>query len=93
MQSYLKQPHLLLIYSVIVISQPFQSPSPKVANIRHVTVIGVDGMSPDGLRNALTPNMDSLMKHGSHTLQAPAVLPANSSVLLTLEDMLETNFL
>ncbi|MDN5210440.1 alkaline phosphatase family protein [Fulvivirgaceae bacterium BMA12] len=45
----------------------------------HLIVIGVDGMSPDGIINAETPVMDQLIKEGSHTLNARGVLPTSSS--------------
>lgn len=47
--------------------------------IQHVIVIGVDGMSPDGIHNADTPTMDYLMANGASTMQARAVLPTSSS--------------
>ncbi|MBX7259307.1 MAG: alkaline phosphatase [Candidatus Hydrogenedentes bacterium] len=45
----------------------------------HVVIIGVDGMSPDGLEKADTPNMDELMKRGSYSLHARGVMPTSSS--------------
>ena len=45
----------------------------------HVLVIGVDGLSPDGIRNARTPVLDSLMRVGSYSLNAKAVYPSSSS--------------
>lgn len=54
-------------------SQPLQSP------VRHVIVVGVDGMSPDGIRKAATPVMDQMMKEGAFTLQARSVTPSSSS--------------
>lgn len=45
----------------------------------HVIVIGVDGMSPDGIVNAATPVIDQLMAEGSFTLNARSVLPTSSS--------------
>jgi predicted AlkP superfamily pyrophosphatase or phosphodiesterase len=42
-------------------------------------VIGVDGMSPDGILNSITPNMDRLMTLGSYSLTASAILPTSSS--------------
>lgn len=47
--------------------------------IEHVIIIGIDGMSPDGIVNAKTPNMDQLMKNGSFTMYARNVLPTSSS--------------
>ncbi|MDZ4845743.1 MAG: alkaline phosphatase [Chitinophagales bacterium] len=47
--------------------------------IKHIVVIGVDGMSPDGILKANTPNMDALIKTGAHSFSAQAVLPTVSS--------------
>ncbi len=47
--------------------------------IEHVIVIGFDGLSPDGLENASTPIFDSLIREGSSTMHARAVLPTSSS--------------
>lgn len=52
---------------------------PKIVPVKHVVIIGVDGMSPNGILNANTLNMDYLMEHGSYTLHARAVLPTSSS--------------
>nr|WKN36057.1 alkaline phosphatase [Tunicatimonas sp. TK19036] len=49
------------------------------ANIQHVLVIGVDGLSPEGIRNAPTPTLDSLMTQGAYSMQARAVMPSSSS--------------
>ena len=51
----------------------------QVAGVEHVVVIGVDAMSPDGLRNAETPRMDQLMNEGAFSLHARAVRPTSSS--------------
>ncbi|KPQ01039.1 MAG: phosphodiesterase [Bacteroidetes bacterium HLUCCA01] len=44
----------------------------------HVVIIGVDGLSPDGIRMANTPAMDGLMQRGAFTLHARAVMPSSS---------------
>ncbi len=46
---------------------------------KRVIVIGIDGMSPDGIKNSPTPIMDSIMKSGAYTLTARGVLPTSSS--------------
>lgn len=46
---------------------------------RHVVVIGVDGMSPNGIQNAETPFMDAMRKNGSWAFHAQAILPSSSS--------------
>ncbi|NLP57086.1 alkaline phosphatase family protein [Lutibacter sp. B1] len=51
----------------------------KPLGIQHVVVIGFDGLSPNGLKNAKTPNFDSIIKEGAYTLHARAVLPTSSS--------------
>ncbi len=47
--------------------------------IKHVVVIGFDGLSPNGLQNASTPNFDKLMAEGSYTFHARSVIPSSSS--------------
>ena len=49
------------------------------ADNTHVVVIGLDGLSPDGLQNADTPTFDKLMQEGASTMHARAVLPTSSS--------------
>ncbi|WP_129655120.1 alkaline phosphatase family protein [Flagellimonas olearia] len=51
----------------------------KGFTIDHVVVIGVDGMSPDGIQNANTPMLDSMVQNGAATMQARSVLPSSSS--------------
>ncbi len=45
----------------------------------HVVVIGVDGLSPQGIHLTDTPNIDHLVKRGSYTWHARAVMPTSSS--------------
>jgi len=47
--------------------------------VKHVIVIGVDAMSPNGIINAKTPIMDDMMANGAYTLNARGVLPTSSS--------------
>lgn len=46
---------------------------------KHVIVIGIDGLSPDGILHSPTPNIDFLMGNGAYTFHARAVLPTSSS--------------
>jgi len=50
------------------------------SNTENTTVflIGVDGMSVDGLTKANTPNMDALMQDGASSLYARGVMPTSS---------------
>lgn len=47
--------------------------------VKYVVVIGVDGMSPDGIQKANTPHIDELVKSGAHSFTAQAVLRTVSS--------------
>jgi hypothetical protein len=47
--------------------------------VKHVIIVGVDGMSPDGVQKADTPNMHRMMKSGSWTMHARGVLPTSSA--------------
>lgn len=44
-----------------------------------MVVIGIDGLSPDGVRKAQAPNMKRLMERGAWTLHARGVFPTSSS--------------
>lgn len=50
-----------------------------IKGIKHVVIIGIDGMSPDGIKKAATPVLDNLIENGAHTFSARAVLPTSSS--------------
>ncbi|SDQ19241.1 Fn3 associated [Flagellimonas zhangzhouensis] len=54
-----------------------QEVTPK--GIEHIVVIGIDGMSPNGIQKANTPMMDSMIQNGAATLHARSVLPSSSS--------------
>jgi len=56
-----------------------QSPAQSPKGIEHVIVIGVDGMSPDGIRSAHTPNMHRLIETGSVKWNVRTVLPSISA--------------
>ena len=47
--------------------------------IEHVIVIGVDGLSPDGIRTAKTPVMHKMIAGGSVKWNVRSVLPSSSS--------------
>ena len=67
----------MLFRSLLVSCTPGQNKS--FLPVKHVIVIGVDAMSPDGIMNATTPTLDNLMQNGSYTLNARGVLPTSSS--------------
>ena len=45
----------------------------------HVVIIGIDGLSSEGLKQATTPNMDKLIANGAYTYNARTILPTVSS--------------
>jgi predicted AlkP superfamily pyrophosphatase or phosphodiesterase len=51
----------------------------QVSGVEHVVIIGIDGLSPDGVRKAATPVLHQLMKTGASTLHARGVMPTVSS--------------
>lgn len=73
------QTKINLMKTIIAISLVFYSFFSFCQTIEHVIIIGIDGMSPDGIKNADTPNMDKLMENGAFTLHARNVLPTSSS--------------
>jgi predicted AlkP superfamily pyrophosphatase or phosphodiesterase len=51
----------------------------QVPGAAHVVIIGVDGLSPDGIRKAATPTLHGMIKTGASTLHARGVMPTVSS--------------
>jgi predicted AlkP superfamily pyrophosphatase or phosphodiesterase len=51
----------------------------QAPRVDHVIVIGIDGMSPDGVLKAQTPTIDSILKVAAYTWKCEAVLPTSSS--------------
>src|ERR1043166_4879415 len=49
------------------------------AQVKHLVVVGCDGMSPDGVLKAKSPVMHRLMKEGAWSLHARGVMPTSSS--------------
>lgn len=47
--------------------------------IKHIVVIGIDGLSSEGVVRADTPAFDLIMAKGSYSLNARGVLPTSSS--------------
>src|SRR5262245_43868108 len=49
------------------------------SSVGHVVLVGVDGLSPEGIRRAGTPQLSMLMASGAWTLRARGVIPTVSS--------------
>ncbi len=71
--------NILLTIGILSLWSCVEKTTEQSQKARHVVVIGFDGLSPDGLRNADTPHFDRLMAEGAYTLNARAVLPSSSS--------------
>ena len=67
-----------LIYLLLISITLTTCTRPDNPYARQVILIGVDGMSPHGLQQANTPNMDSLMARGASSMHARAVMPTSS---------------
>lgn len=80
---WIKLPYRRLVFWTIAFStlwsNTINSQEEYKLGIAHVVVIGFDGLSPDGLENAATPIFDRLIREGSFTMHARAVLPTSSS--------------
>ncbi len=69
---------LLAALLAAVAGASFAETAAAAPKARHVIIIGVDGMSPDGIARAETPTLDEMMKHGSWSMHARGVLPTTS---------------
>lgn len=72
-------PYFFLIGLMSCSTPPQSALNDSTPKVGHFLVIGIDGMSPNGIQTASTPTLDSLMNHGASTLRARAVLPTSSS--------------
>ena len=72
-------PFLLMLFLSVSSCSNQKKGIQSIEPVKHVIVIGVDAMSPDGITNANTPVMDGIMKNGAFTLNARGVLPTSSS--------------
>lgn len=68
-----------MLRSIVVVLISFIAQVTIAADVEHVIVIGVDGLSPAGISQADTPNLDALFARGAHTMHARAVMPTSSS--------------
>ncbi len=66
----------LLFGFIIFITTSCQQKHPK--GIEHVVIIGIDGMSVQGLLEAHTPYMDSLLQNGAYSYKVRGIIPTVS---------------
>lgn len=69
---------ILCTIAILAFACDTPNSSTPTRKAKHVILIGVDGMSPDGVKNGYTPTMDMLMETGAHSTTARAVLPSSS---------------
>lgn len=69
----------LVIVLAFVWTAPARAQAGPERRANHVIIIGVDGLSPDGVMTANTPTMRRMMENGSWSLGARGVLPTSSS--------------
>ncbi|MDR1880090.1 MAG: alkaline phosphatase, partial [Tannerellaceae bacterium] len=67
-----------IIAACILLTGCCRNGNPYPGGIKHVVVIGIDGMSSQGLIVAETPCMDSLMRNGAYSYAVRCVLPTVS---------------
>ena len=70
---------IISILTALIVICSCSSPKTPDLGIKHIIVIGIDGLSPDGIRQANTPVLDSLVQNGAATFEARSVLPSSSS--------------
>src|SRR5262245_55285024 len=68
----------LTVASSIGAQPPLQQPAAP-SGVEHILLVGVDGLSPDGIRQAEAPALRELMAAGAYTLKARGVIPTVSS--------------
>lgn len=68
---------VILVCSLLMI--PTLQIDAQVKGVNYVVLIGVDGMSPDGVNKANTPIMDNLIQRCAYSMSARAVMPSSSS--------------
>ncbi len=79
MQAILNRSWLFHLGAVILVLSCAAPGARQDAGSERVLIIGVDALSPDGIRQAHTPHLDSLMSGGAYSLAARAVLTTSSS--------------
>lgn len=70
----MKKSSSLLVFSIILML--FSGYSPKAKSPKHVLILGIDGLSVEGLKQASTPNIDKLFSDGILSLNTRSVMPS-----------------
>ena len=78
MDKPIKVAALVVAFTAAAMAGMGHASSVAAQTVRHVIVIGVDGLSPDGVMQADTPTLDNMMANGSWSLHARGVMPTTS---------------
>lgn len=78
MDKPIKVAALVVAFTAAAMAGMGHASSVAAQTVRHVIVIGVDGLSPDGVMKADTPTLDNMMANGSWSLHARGVMPTTS---------------
>ena len=70
---------LVVILAAVPLLAVRQASAPLRSAADHVVLVGIDGLSPEGLRRVDAPAFRELMKTGAYTFHARAVIPTVSS--------------
>ncbi len=70
---------LLCLFLVMMSCSSEQQQEPRVSGVKHIIIIGIDGLSPDGIENSDSPHIHHFINNGASTMRARAVLPTSSS--------------
>lgn len=76
---FLVLPLVLCLCGHVQAADSLGEPSNKPAAIKHVVLLGIDGLSVAGLSQAQTPNLDALSAGGVYLNRSRGVMPTKSS--------------
>ena len=69
----------LAFFLVMLLTVSVNDASAQLSGAKYVVLIGIDGLSPEGMQTASTPRMDDMRNTGAYTYQARSVRPTSSS--------------
>jgi len=75
---FIKVSTFIAVLAVFLFQGCTLSEQHSTPHAKHVIVIGVDGLSPNGILNAHAPIMDSMTENGSWAYHTRAVMPSSS---------------
>jgi predicted AlkP superfamily pyrophosphatase or phosphodiesterase len=64
---------------IVVLAIPAMPAAAQIPGVEHFVLIGIDGLSPAGIRASQVPEFKRLIQQGASTMHARAVMPTSSS--------------